>query len=111
MNPSKDLLLEEYLPEMSANISGYVLSLLMRIVLMVSKKILMKMKLMIMIISGNKFVIKQVRGVRKQFLILHGEAILGFVRNGKKFADCDSYTKVTTKVGRFGGFSGILYDG
>ena len=78
---------------------------------MVSKKILMKMKLMIMIISGNKFVIKQVRGVRKQFLILHGEAILGFVRNGKKFADCDSYTKVNTKVDRFGGFRGIFYDG
>ena len=78
---------------------------------MVSKKILMKMQLIMMIISGNKFVIKQVRGVRKQFLILNGEAILGFVRNGKKFSDCDSYTKVTTKVGRFGGFSGILYDG
>ena len=72
---------------------------------MVSKKILKKMQLMMMIISGNKFVIKQVWGVRKQLLILNGEAILGFVRNGKKFADCDSYTEITTmvecKVGRF----------
>ena len=81
---------------------------------MVSKKILKKMQLIMMIISGNKFVIKQVKGVRKQFLILHGQAILGFVRNGKKFADCDSYTEVTgmvdCKVGRFGGFRGIFYD-
>ena len=81
---------------------------------MVSKKILKKMQLMMMIISGNKFVIKQVWGVRKQFLILNGEAILGFVRNGKKFADCDSYTEVTTsvdcKVGRFGEFRGIFYN-
>ena len=83
----------------------------MMIVLMVSKEILKKMQLIMVILSGKKFVIKQAKGVRKQLLILNGEAILGFVRNGKKFADCDSYTKVTTKVGRFGGFSGILYDG
>ena len=86
----------------------------MMIVLMVSKKILKKMQLMMMIISGNKFVIKQVKGVRKQLLILNGQAILGFVRNGKKFADCDSYTELTTKVdckvGRFGRFRGIFYD-
>ena len=77
----------------------------MMVVLMVSKKVSMKMKLMMVIISGNKFVIKQVRGVRKQFLILHGQAILGFVRNGKKFVDCDAYKDVTAsvdcKVGRF----------
>jgi len=48
--------------------------------------------------DGNKFVIKQVSGVRKQFLILNGEAVLGFVTKGKKFADCTSYTEVTTKV-------------
>ena len=81
---------------------------------MVSKKILKKMQLIMMIISGNKFVIKQVKGVRKQLLILNGQAILGFVRNGKKFADCDSYTEVTTKVdckvGRFGGLRRIFYD-
>ena len=72
------------------------------------------MQLIMMIILGNKFVIKQVNNVRKQFLILNGQAILGFVRNGKKFADCDSYTEVTSmvdcKVGRFGGLRVIFYD-
>ena len=48
--------------------------------------------------SGNKFVIKQVSGVRKQFLILNGEVVLGFVKKGKKFAACTSYTEVTTSV-------------
>merc|ERR1712123_283919 len=48
--------------------------------------------------DGNKFVIKQVSGVRKQFLILNGEAILGFVTKGKKFASCTSYTEVTANV-------------
>merc|ERR1711892_770752 len=48
--------------------------------------------------DGNKFVIKQVTGVRKQFLILNGEAILGFVTNGKKFPNCTSYTDVTASV-------------
>ena len=55
--------------------------------------------------------IKQVTGVRKQFLILNGEAILGFVTKGKKFTACSSYTEVTANVdckvcgcgGRFGG--------
>ena len=78
----------------------------MMIVLMVSKEILKKMQLIMVILAGEKFVIKQAKGVRKQLLILNGEAILGFVRNGKKFADCDSYTEITTKVdckvGRFG---------
>ena len=63
------------------------------------------MIILIMMISGNKFVIKQETGVRKQFLILNGEPILGFVANGKKFANCTSYTDVTAsvdcKVGRF----------
>merc|ERR1711892_445014 len=48
--------------------------------------------------DGNKFVIKQVSGVRKQFLILNGEAILGFVTKGKKFAGCSSYTEITANV-------------
>ena len=51
-----------------------------------------------MVLSGNKFVIKQVKGVRKQFLILNGEAVLGFVTKGDKFADCTSYTEVTANV-------------
>merc|ERR1712123_322112 len=48
--------------------------------------------------DGNKFVIKQVSGVRKQFLILNGEAILGFVTKGKKFASCSSYTEIPANV-------------
>ena len=49
-------------------------------------------------VAGTKFVIKQEKGTRKQFLILNGEAVLAFVKNGEKFADCDSYTEVTTQV-------------
>lgn len=48
--------------------------------------------------DGTKFVIKQVTGVRKQFLILNGTPILGFVTKGEKFADCSSYTEVTLNV-------------
>ena len=48
--------------------------------------------------SGSKFVIKQRAGVRKQFLIMNGEAILAFVNKGKKFTACDSYTEVTSSV-------------
>ena len=48
--------------------------------------------------SGNKFVIKQQTGVRKQFLILDGEPILAFINRGKKFTQCTSYTEVTTSV-------------
>ena len=48
--------------------------------------------------AGTKFVIKQERGTRKQFLILNGEAVLAFVKNGNKFSDCDSYTEVTTNI-------------
>ena len=48
--------------------------------------------------AGSKFVIKQERGTRKQFLILNGEAVLAFVKNGEKFADCDAYTEVTTNI-------------
>ena len=48
--------------------------------------------------SGNKFVIKQQSGVRKQFLILDGEPILAFINRGKKFTQCTSYTEVTSSV-------------
>merc|ERR1719228_2751619 len=48
--------------------------------------------------NGNKFVIKQASGVRKQFLIMNGAAILGFVTKGKKFTECDSYTEITANV-------------
>ena len=42
--------------------------------------------------------IKQEKGTRKQFLIINGEAVLAFVKNGQKFADCDSYTEVTANI-------------
>ena len=51
-----------------------------------------------LMILGNKFVIKQVKGVRKQFLIINGEPILAFVTKGKKFTECTSYTEVTAQV-------------
>ena len=69
----------------------------MMVVQMVSKKILLRM-ILIMMVSGNKFVIKQETGVRKQFLILNSEIILVFVTNGEKFVNCTSYTEVTESV-------------
>ena len=66
--------------------------------------------------SGNKFVIKQQTGVRKQFLVLNGEPIMAFINRwgltlssdaevkslvflrGKKFTQCDSYTEITSSV-------------
>ena len=48
--------------------------------------------------SGDKFVIKQVTGVRKQLLIMNNEPILAFVNKGKKFTACDSYTEITSSV-------------
>merc|ERR1712126_82965 len=47
---------------------------------------------------GSKFVIKKVRGVRKQFLILGGEAVIAFVENKKKFADCSKWNNITESV-------------
>ena len=47
---------------------------------------------------GTKFVISTVEGVRKQFLVLNGEAVLAFVGAGTKFAECSSYTEVTSKL-------------
>ena len=48
--------------------------------------------------AGSKFVIKKVRGVRKQFLILDGQAVIAFVENKKKFADCSKYKDITESV-------------
>ena len=48
--------------------------------------------------DGTKFVIKQVTGVRKQFLILNGEIILAFATFGKKFGNCSTFTEVTSIV-------------
>ena len=48
--------------------------------------------------DGTKFVIKQNRGVRKQLLIWKGDSILAFIAKGKKFAQCNSTTDVTSSV-------------
>jgi len=48
--------------------------------------------------NGHKFVITKEEGVRKQFLILNGSPVLGFVNNGRKFSSCSSYTEVTADV-------------
>ena len=47
---------------------------------------------------GHKFVITKQEGVRKQFLLLNGSPVLGFVNNNKKFSSCSSYTEVTADV-------------
>ena len=48
--------------------------------------------------TGHKFVITKQEGVRKQFLLLNGSPVLGFVNNNKKFSSCSSYTEVTADV-------------
>ena len=49
--------------------------------------------------NGSRFVIKPKPNTRRQLLFLEGKTILAFVSNGKKFADCSSYTEVTAMVG------------
>jgi len=48
--------------------------------------------------TGHKFVITKQEGVRKQFLLLNGSPVLGFVNNNKKFSSCSFYTEVTADV-------------
>jgi len=48
--------------------------------------------------NGSKFVIKKVRGVRKQFLIMNGTAVIAFVENKKKFAECAKWEEITDSV-------------
>merc|ERR1711928_186270 len=54
--------------------------------------------------DGSKFVVKQERGVRKQFLVLNGESVLAFVAkpsqaNAVKFSQCATYRDITEEVG------------
>jgi len=48
--------------------------------------------------NGYKFVIKPKSGIRRQLLFVDGKTILAFVTKGAKFADCSSYTEVTSQV-------------
>ena len=48
--------------------------------------------------DGTKFVIKQEKGTRKQFLFVDGKNIIAFVKNKEKFVNCSSFTEVTEMV-------------
>merc|ERR1711892_327711 len=48
--------------------------------------------------DGNKLVLKKKKGLRRQFLLLNGSPVLGFVQRKKKFTSCASYTDVTDQV-------------
>ena len=49
--------------------------------------------------SGSKFVVKQKKGIRKQFLILDGQVVLAFVqKKGGKFANCRLFEDITSNV-------------
>ena len=89
--------LEEFIQETTVNTSQSALSHPTADVPMVKPTLPARTSINLMIL-GNKFVIKQVKGVRKQFLILNGEPILAFVTKGKKFTECTSYTEVTAQV-------------
>ena len=89
--------LEEFIQETTVNTSQLAPSQPTADVPMVKPTLASNTSINLMIL-GNKFVIKQVKGVRKQFLILNGEPILAFVTKGKKFTECTSYTEVTAQV-------------
>merc|ERR1712106_543266 len=48
--------------------------------------------------DGNKLVLKKKKGLRRQFLLLNGSPVLGFVQRKKKFTSCASFTDVTDQV-------------
>ena len=48
--------------------------------------------------DGTKFVVKQEKGTRKQFLFVDGKDIIAFVKNKEKFVNCSSFTEVTDMV-------------
>ena len=45
--------------------------------------------------DGTKFVVKQLKGTRKQFLFVDGKDIIAFVKNKEKFVNCATFTEVT----------------
>jgi len=49
-------------------------------------------------VDGSKFVVSKERGVRRQYLFVDGRALLAFVTNGEKFAQCANYTDITGDV-------------
>ena len=51
-----------------------------------------------MYLSGNKLVLKKQKGLRRQFLLLNGSPVLGFIMRKKKFTSCEAYKDVTDTV-------------
>ena len=49
-------------------------------------------------VDGTKFVIKQPKGTRKQFLSIEGKVVIAFVKNGHKFADCEAFKDITEDI-------------
>merc|ERR1719312_2444478 len=48
--------------------------------------------------NGDKFVIRKMRGTRRQFLILNGRPVMGFRQKKKKFSSCPSFTQITATL-------------
>ena len=48
--------------------------------------------------DGTKFVVKQLKGTRKQFLFVDGKDIIAFVKNKEKFVNCSIFTEVTEMI-------------
>merc|ERR1719320_549258 len=48
--------------------------------------------------DGNKLVLKKQKGLRRQFLLLNGSPVLGFIMRKKKFTSCEAYKDVTDTV-------------
>jgi len=43
-------------------------------------------------------VLKKQKGLRRQFLLLNGSPVLGFIMRKKKFTSCEAYKDVTDTV-------------
>ena len=49
-------------------------------------------------VDGTKFVIKQPRGTRRQFLSIEGKVLLAFSTFGNKFWNCETFTEITENI-------------
>jgi len=63
--------------------------------------------------DGTKFVVKQEKGTRKQFLFVDGKDIIAFVKNKEKFVNCSIFTEVTEMIQckKVDGVEGLSLDG
>merc|ERR1712243_404605 len=62
---------------------------------------------------GTKMVIKNKKGVRKQFLLTNGKTIYGFAIQGEKFANCTDLAEITDSIAckAVEGLSGVSLSG